>query len=96
MFSININSKISAKVTLLDSTSKKINHIKELSSKYNLSTDCVSARAEDYARNNIEKFDYATARAGWSLCGIGFDSGRIFDYYDLPHSGLKEISKNQI
>ncbi len=57
----------SAQVTLLDSTSKKINHIKELSSKYNLSTDCVSARAEDYAKNNIEKFDYATARAVASL-----------------------------
>ena len=57
----------STKVTLLDSTSKKINHLKELSNKYNLSTDCVAARAEDYAKSNIEKFDYATARAVASL-----------------------------
>ena len=56
-----------AKVTLLDSTKKKIDYLKEFALANNLRIDGVSARAEDYARVNRNKFDYATARAVASL-----------------------------
>ena len=57
----------SADVTLLDSTKKKIDHLNELSSKYNLKISGISERAEVFARKNEEKFDYAFARAVSSL-----------------------------
>lgn len=52
-----------AKVTLLDSTAKKINHLLGFAKEQNIKVEGIAARAEDYARNNREKFDYATARA---------------------------------
>ena len=52
-----------AKVTLLDSTAKKINHLLGFAKEQNINVKGVATRAEDYARNNREKFDYATARA---------------------------------
>ena len=52
-----------AKVTLLDSTAKKINHLLSFAKEQNIKVEGIAARAEDYARNNREKFDYATARA---------------------------------
>lgn len=52
-----------AKVTLLDSTKKKINYLKEFALANNLNINGVSERAEDYSRNHRETFDYATARA---------------------------------
>ena len=56
------------KFTLLDSTSKKINHINEVSHKLDLSNvKAISARAEEYARNHINEYDYAIARAVSSL-----------------------------
>ena len=53
-----------ANFTLLDSTNKKIEHIKSfvLSEKIN-NVFGVSDRAEVYSRKNVEKFDYAFARA---------------------------------
>lgn len=57
----------SCKVTLLDSTKKKIEYLKQLSDELMLDNDFVSARAEEYAKSNIEKFDVATARAVSSL-----------------------------
>ena len=56
-----------ADVTLLDSTKKKIDHLNELSNKYNLKISGISERAEVFARKNVEKFDYAFARAVSSL-----------------------------
>lgn len=56
-----------ADVTLLDSTKKKIDHLNELSSKYNLKISGISERAEVFARKNVEKYDYAFARAVSSL-----------------------------
>lgn len=56
-----------ADVTLLDSTKKKIDHLNELSNKYNLQISGISERAEVFARKNVEKFDYAFARAVSSL-----------------------------
>lgn len=56
------------KFTLLDSTSKKINHINELSKKLDLNNvKAISARAEEYARKHINEYDYAIARAVSSL-----------------------------
>ena len=52
-----------AKVTLLDSTAKKINHLLSFAKEQNIKVEGIAARAEDYARNNREKYDYATARA---------------------------------
>lgn len=52
-----------ANVTLLDSTAKKINHLLEFAKQQNIKVEGIANRAEDYARNNREKFDYATARA---------------------------------
>ncbi len=52
-----------ANVVLLDSTAKKINHLLGFAKEQNINVEGVAARAEDYARNNREKFDYATARA---------------------------------
>ena len=52
-----------AKVTLLDSTAKKINHLLGFAKEQNIKVEGIANRAEDYARNNREIFDYATARA---------------------------------
>ena len=52
-----------ANFVLLDSTAKKINHLLSFAKEQNINVEGVAARAEDYARNNREKFDYATARA---------------------------------
>lgn len=52
-----------ANVVLLDSTAKKIKHLLGFAKEQSINVAGVAARAEDYARNNREKFDYATARA---------------------------------
>lgn len=50
--------------TLLDSTQKKINHINNYIKENNIENAIgVYARAEEYAQNNREKFDYVIARA---------------------------------
>jgi 16S rRNA (guanine527-N7)-methyltransferase len=56
-----------AKFTLLDSTNKKIEHIRGFAALENLNLDLVSDRAELFARKNIEKYDFAFARAVASL-----------------------------
>ena len=50
-------------MTLLDSTAKKINHLKNycLEKKYDVKTIC--DRAENYSRAHNEEYDFATARA---------------------------------
>lgn len=51
-------------VTLLDSNNKKINFLKELTNKLNLTNiNFFHGRAEDFCKNNREKFDVVTARA---------------------------------
>lgn len=53
-----------AKYTLLDSTSKKIGHICGVIEELGLkNVEAISARAEEFATNNREKYDYAIARA---------------------------------
>ena len=54
-------------MTLLDSTNKKIEHLRQLSNKYGLDNNCVSDRAESYARKHVEQYDFAFARAVSSL-----------------------------
>lgn len=52
------------KFVLLDSTTKKINHIKEVIQKIGLNNvETISARAEEYIDVNREKFDLVVARA---------------------------------
>ncbi len=51
------------KVTLLDSNNKKIHFLQELSQKLNLEVELINARVEDYAKNNLNKFDIVTSRA---------------------------------
>lgn len=52
------------KFVLLDSTTKKINHIQEVAQKIGLNNvEMVSARAEEYIDGNREKFDLVVARA---------------------------------
>ena len=54
--------------TLLDSTKKKIDHINEFVSANNIkNVKTVSSRAEEYARNNRDKYDVVIARAVASL-----------------------------
>jgi len=54
--------------TLLDSTKKKIDYINDYVLANHISNvKAVSARAEDYARKNIEKYDFVIARAVASL-----------------------------
>lgn len=56
-----------ASFTLLDSTSKKIEHIRSFAIKEDISLNLVSDRAESYARKNVAKYDFAFARAVASL-----------------------------
>ena len=56
-----------AKVTLLDSTKKKIDYLKDFALANNIKIEGVSARAEDYARTHRNTYDYAIARAVSSL-----------------------------
>ena len=51
----------------LDSTAKKVNFVKEYAEKNKLNLSTVCARAEDYARENREKYIIVTARAVASL-----------------------------
>ena len=51
------------KLTFLDSTAKKINHIEEYLLANKLEAKAVAARAEDYAKKNREKFDIVISRA---------------------------------
>lgn len=53
-----------AKLTLLDSLNKRIGFLQEVCDALGLKhTHCVHARAEEYARNHREQFDFATSRA---------------------------------
>ena len=54
----------SAKLTLLDSLNKRIGFLQEVCDTLGLTqTRCVHGRAEEYARDHREKFDFATSRA---------------------------------
>ena len=52
-----------ADITLLDSTNKKIELLKQYALDNGYKYHCVSSRAEDYARNHREEYDYVVARA---------------------------------
>ena len=60
-----LNPKV--KMTLLDSTAKKINYLKEYSKSRNYHLDFIIGRAEEYAQSNREVYDFAFARAVSSL-----------------------------
>lgn len=52
-----------SRIYALDSTAKKVEFIKEYAERNNLNITTVVARAEDYAKEHREQFDYVTARA---------------------------------
>lgn len=57
-----INSNL--KITIVDSSMKRINFLKELTNKLELdNVILVHSRIEDFAMSNLKKFDYVTARA---------------------------------
>ncbi len=52
------------KITLLDSLQKRVNYLNEIIKKLDLKKiEAIHTRAEDYAKQNREKFDIVTARA---------------------------------
>lgn len=56
--------KPNCKFVLIDSLNKRINFLNELINKLNLKNCvCIHSRIEDYARKNLNKFDYCIARA---------------------------------
>ncbi|NLB48775.1 MAG: 16S rRNA (guanine(527)-N(7))-methyltransferase RsmG [Erysipelotrichia bacterium] len=52
-----------SRVYALDSTAKKVEFIKQYAIKNNLPITTINARAEDYAKDHREQFDYVIARA---------------------------------
>ncbi len=50
-------------ITLLDSNNKKTKFLTSLLEKINLKINVINDRAENYAKNNLNKFDLVTARA---------------------------------
>lgn len=54
----------SLKITLVDSLQKRVNYLNEIIKDLELSDiEAIHTRAEDYAKNNREKYDIVTARA---------------------------------
>lgn len=51
------------RLTMLDSLNKRINFLNQICSELDIKSTNVHARAEDYIKNNREKFDIALARA---------------------------------
>lgn len=51
------------KLTLLDSTKKKIDYLREFCKTNGYNIECVAARAEDYAKKNRETYDLVVSRA---------------------------------
>ena len=52
-----------AKVTLLDSLGKRMAWLEQILPQLGVDAQCVTARAEEYAAQHREEFDYATSRA---------------------------------
>ncbi len=50
-------------VTLIDSNNKKTKFLESLAQKLNIEFNIVNARVEDYAKDNLNKFDVVTGRA---------------------------------
>ncbi len=50
-------------IVLLDSNNKKIKFLEELKKKLNLEITLINDRCENYAKNNLNKFDIVTSRA---------------------------------
>ena len=52
-----------AQVTLLDSLGKRMNWLEQILPQLGVKASCVTARAEEYAADHRERYDYATSRA---------------------------------
>ena len=51
------------KVTLIDSNNKKTKFLKELALRMNVDVKIINDRVEDFAKNNLNKYDIVTSRA---------------------------------
>lgn len=51
------------KITLLDSNNKKTKFLNELKEKLNVNVEIINDRVENYAKDNLNKFDVVTSRA---------------------------------
>ena len=90
-------------VTLLDSNNKKTTFLTNLVEKLELTDiEIVNERSEDYAKNNLDKYDLVTARAVThlkALCELCLPLVKVNGYF-IPLKGNAkeeiEISKNII
>ena len=71
------------KVTLLDSNNKKIKFLEELSNKLKIDVELIHSRVEEYAKNNLNKFDVVTSRAVANL--------RVLTELSLPLVNFKGV-----
>lgn len=51
------------KFTLIDSLAKRTSYLKQLKSKLNINCEIITARSEDFAQANREKYDFVVSRA---------------------------------
>ena len=71
------------KVTLLDSNNKKTKFLEELAQKLNIDVEIINQRVEDYAKENLNKFDIVTSRAVANL--------RVLAELSLPLVNFKGV-----
>lgn len=50
-------------VTIVETLGKRVNFLNALCKELDINVDCVHARAEDYAKDHRESFDFVSARA---------------------------------
>lgn len=85
-------------VTLLDSNNKKIKFLEECLAKLNLTNvTLIQERAENYAQNNREKFDYVTGRAVTELriiLELGLPSLKVNGHFLIMKANLSLEEKN--
>lgn len=78
-------------ITMLDSLNKRVDFLKYITSKLNIKAECIHSRAEDFAKQNFEKYDICVSRAVASLstlceyCLPFVKKGGMF----LSYKGLK-------
>ncbi len=88
------------KVTLLDSNNKKIKFLEECIKKLNLTNvTVIYSRAEDYTKENREKFDYVTSRAVANLrvlLEINIPALKVGGYFLAMKGNVEEEEKESI
>lgn len=86
------------KITLLDSLNKRITFLNKVIEELQLEDiEAIHTRAEEYAKNHIEKFDLVTARAVSKLnilLELGIPMTKINGYFIAMKSNIEEETKN--